>query len=91
MRGRPDDSPDVQLSKTLSYILRHGAAKEGLTMRKDGFIRLDDIVSPAVFPVAYPRLTVYDAAEASKAQGGRRGYRRTHRRRECEATVCTRV
>ncbi len=25
-----EDNPNVQISKTLSYILRHGAEKEGL-------------------------------------------------------------
>lgn len=49
-RGRPNDSPDVQLSKTLSYILRHGAEKEGLKMRKDGFIKLDDLVRRPPLP-----------------------------------------
>ncbi|CAH7675248.1 phosphotransferase KptA/Tpt1 [Phakopsora pachyrhizi] len=44
MRGRPDDSPDVRLSKTLSYILRHGAEKEYLKLRADGFIRLEDVL-----------------------------------------------
>jgi 2'-phosphotransferase len=42
---RPNDSPDVAASKTLSYILRHGAEKEGLPMRSDGLIRLADVVS----------------------------------------------
>ncbi|EFP76738.2 uncharacterized protein PGTG_02199 [Puccinia graminis f. sp. tritici CRL 75-36-700-3] len=43
-RGRPADSPDVTLSKTLSYILRHGALKERLVIRADGCIRLDDLL-----------------------------------------------
>lgn len=43
-RGRPTDSPEVRYSKTLSYILRHGAIKEGLEMRKDGFIKVDNLV-----------------------------------------------
>ena len=34
----------MKISKALSYILRHGAAKEGLKMRPDGFVRVDDIV-----------------------------------------------
>lgn len=34
------------MSKTLSYILRHGAQKEGLTLRPDGFVRVDQLVSP---------------------------------------------
>lgn len=44
-RGRRDDTPDVRHSKTLSYILRHGAAREGLKMRSDGFVRVDELVS----------------------------------------------
>lgn len=43
-RGRREDTPEVRNSKTLSYILRHGAAKEGLRMRKDGFVRVDELV-----------------------------------------------
>lgn len=35
---RPADSPDVKLSKSLSYILRHGAVKEKLPMRADGYL-----------------------------------------------------
>lgn len=42
--GPRDESPDVKISKTLSYILRHGAAKEHLVMRPDGYIRVDDLV-----------------------------------------------
>ncbi|KAK4051170.1 tRNA 2'-phosphotransferase [Microbotryomycetes sp. JL201] len=43
-RGRPTDDPDVRHSKTLSYILRHGAAKEGLTLRPDGFVKVSDLL-----------------------------------------------
>jgi 2'-phosphotransferase len=43
-RRREDESPDVKISKTLSYILRHGAAKEGLKLRPDGFVRVEDLV-----------------------------------------------
>lgn len=45
-RGRPSDDADTRHSKTLSYILRHGASKEGLTLRPDGFVRVSDLVSP---------------------------------------------
>jgi hypothetical protein len=48
-RGRTADSPDVTLSKTLSYILRHGALKENLKIRPDGCVRLDDLVRLSLF------------------------------------------
>jgi 2'-phosphotransferase len=41
---RPDDPPDVRTSKILAYILRHGAEKEGLAIRSDGFVKLNDVV-----------------------------------------------
>ncbi|CAI2176646.1 7439_t:CDS:2, partial [Funneliformis geosporum] len=37
---RRNDSPTVKLSKSLSYVLRHGAQKEGLNIRADGYMRL---------------------------------------------------
>lgn len=43
--GRPTDSPEVRASKTLAYILRHGAEKEGLMIRSDGLVKLKDVVS----------------------------------------------
>jgi 2'-phosphotransferase len=39
-----NEDPDVQLSKSLSWILRHGAKGEGLSMRSDGYVKLDDLV-----------------------------------------------
>ena len=39
------DTPDVQLSKALAYILRHGAAKEFLPVRADGYIRVDLVLA----------------------------------------------
>jgi 2'-phosphotransferase len=45
----PPLSPQAttQLSKLLSYILRHGAVKEKLTMSSDGYIAVQDLVSPS--------------------------------------------
>lgn len=43
--GRGDASPTIQLSKALSYILRHGAAKEHLKMSADGYILLDSVLA----------------------------------------------
>ncbi|PWY96954.1 hypothetical protein BCV70DRAFT_203297 [Testicularia cyperi] len=53
---------DVQLSKALSYILRHGALKEGLEIRADGFIKLDDVLQR-------PRVKSINMAEST---GGKR-------------------
>jgi len=41
--GDPDRM--VNLSKTLSYILRHGAIKEGLKMRSDGYALVSDVLA----------------------------------------------
>ncbi len=45
LRGHPRDAEDVRISKTLSWILRHGAKSEGLYMRPDGYVRVQDLVS----------------------------------------------
>ena len=44
LRGHPKDSPDVRISKTLTWILRHGAKSEGLYLRPDGYVRVNDLV-----------------------------------------------
>ena len=44
LRGNPRDTPTIRLSKTLSYVLRHGAEKEGIRMRPDGFVLVNDLV-----------------------------------------------
>ena len=44
LRGQDYDSPEVRISKTLSWLLRHGAQGEGLKMRKDGYVKVDDLV-----------------------------------------------
>lgn len=36
---------DVKLSKALSYVLRHGAAKAGVTMRPDGYVRIAELLN----------------------------------------------
>ncbi|RPD64155.1 hypothetical protein L226DRAFT_552096 [Lentinus tigrinus ALCF2SS1-7] len=45
LRGLPKDSHDVRISKTLSWILRHGSQSEGLAMRKDGYVRVNDLLA----------------------------------------------
>lgn len=36
---------EVKISKTLSYLLRHGARKENLMMREDGYIKLSVLLT----------------------------------------------
>jgi RNA:NAD 2'-phosphotransferase (TPT1/KptA family) len=47
-RGRRErnDSPTVVLSKSLSWLLRHGLDQSGLHIRNDGYVRLDELVTP---------------------------------------------
>lgn len=45
LRGHPRDTPDVRLSKGLSWLLRHGAEKAGLNIRQDGYAKVSDVVS----------------------------------------------
>ncbi|CEH19028.1 RNA:NAD 2'-phosphotransferase TPT1 [Ceraceosorus bombacis] len=40
-RGAP---PEVILSKALSWLLRHGALKEKLAIRPDGFVKVEDVL-----------------------------------------------
>ena len=35
---------DVQVSKKLSWLLRHGAEKEGLKFQRGGYINVRDVV-----------------------------------------------
>ncbi|KAG8681704.1 hypothetical protein FRC09_017304 [Ceratobasidium sp. 395] len=44
-RDRRSEPIEVRMSKTLSYILRHGAAKEGLAIRSDGYVRVTDLLA----------------------------------------------
>ncbi|KAJ2612038.1 tRNA 2'-phosphotransferase [Coemansia sp. RSA 1365] len=48
-RRTKNDSPDVRASKLISYLLRHGAVKEGLKLRDDGSILVSELL-------AFPRL-----------------------------------
>ncbi|KAM6496871.1 Phosphotransferase KptA/Tpt1 [Amanita muscaria] len=39
------DAPEVRLSKTISWLLRHGAKSEGLAMRTDGCVKVEDLLA----------------------------------------------
>ncbi|KAG8215074.1 KptA family-domain-containing protein, partial [Butyriboletus roseoflavus] len=49
LRGHPRDSPDTRVSKSLSWLLRHGAEKAGLNIRQDGYTRVSDVLSNPMF------------------------------------------
>lgn len=38
------EDPDVKLSKSLTYILRHGATKEGIPIGSDGYVKIFDLL-----------------------------------------------
>ncbi|KAF9437136.1 tRNA 2'-phosphotransferase 1 [Entomortierella beljakovae] len=48
-RGPRVDSPDVQLSKSLSWLLRHNAEKQGIEIRPDGYVKISDILGHSRF------------------------------------------
>lgn len=47
-RDRGPVSRDVLVSKKLSWLLRHGAEKEGLTLGRGGYVSLADVVSQVI-------------------------------------------
>ncbi|KAG0698236.1 KptA family-domain-containing protein [Suillus ampliporus] len=49
LRGHPRDEPRVRASKSLSWLLRHGAKNAGLDMREDGYAKVSDVLSNAMF------------------------------------------
>eukprot|EP01114_Cavostelium_apophysatum_P023443 TRINITY_DN8829_c0_g1_i1.p1 TRINITY_DN8829_c0_g1~~TRINITY_DN8829_c0_g1_i1.p1 ORF type:complete len:224 (+),score=36.21 TRINITY_DN8829_c0_g1_i1:107-778(+) len=51
-RGPRNDSRPVALSKLLSFILRHGAAKEGIKISPEGYVLVDDLLQHRQFKSA---------------------------------------
>ncbi|KAF9649213.1 hypothetical protein BDM02DRAFT_3268915 [Thelephora ganbajun] len=49
LRGSTRDDAKTRLSKTLSYVLRHGAEKERIPIRPDGFVLVNDLLSTPKF------------------------------------------
>ncbi|KAM8847736.1 tRNA 2'-phosphotransferase 1 isoform 2-T2 [Synchiropus picturatus] len=48
-RGRREEDRYVRLSKSLSYVLRHGANQMGLHLSTDGFLDVDDLLAHPQF------------------------------------------
>lgn len=46
-------SRDVGISKAMSFVLRHGAEKEGLKMDGRGYVQLEELVSSFAKPVDF--------------------------------------
>lgn len=40
---------DTEVSKTLSYVLRHAAVQEGIPIRSDGYVLVGDLLSHKLF------------------------------------------
>lgn len=48
----PANQPrEVQVSRKISWLLRHGAGQEGLTLGKGGYVNLQDAVSFCCFDI----------------------------------------
>jgi len=45
LRGHPRESEEVRISKTLSWVLRHGSKSVGLHMRSDGYVRVTELLA----------------------------------------------
>ncbi|KAI8353733.1 putative tRNA 2'-phosphotransferase [Mortierella sp. GBAus27b] len=59
-RGPRDDTPEVRLSKALSWLLRHNAVSQGVAIRPDGYVKLDDVLKHSRFK-GYTKQDVYAA------------------------------
>ncbi|KAG0305960.1 hypothetical protein BGZ98_003224 [Dissophora globulifera] len=70
-RGPPrSDSPTVRLSKALSWLLRHNAEAQGVAIRPDGYVKIQDVLAHSRFK-GYTRedvLAVVDANEKKRFQ-----------------------
>lgn len=61
--GRGPLSREVQVSKKISWLLRHGAEKEGLQLGPGGYINVKDVVGDLRYfisfsPISFPTLNL---------------------------------
>ncbi|KAF8921738.1 hypothetical protein BGZ58_003938, partial [Dissophora ornata] len=47
--GPRTDSPTVRLSKALSWLLRHNAEAQGIAIRPDGYVKIQDVLGHSRF------------------------------------------
>lgn len=52
LRGHPRDAPEVRLSKTITWLLRHAAENERLLLQPDGYIKVNELVSSRLYYLA---------------------------------------
>ncbi|KAF9186236.1 hypothetical protein BGZ51_002184 [Haplosporangium sp. Z 767] len=64
------DSPTVRLSKALSWLLRHNAEAQGITIRADGYVKIKDVLSHPKFKgyTLVDILTVVDTNDKKRFQ-----------------------
>lgn len=58
---------DVKLSKALSYVLRHGASKEGLEIDSSGFVKVRELLRHAKFS-CYTEQDIRNVVEHNEKQ-----------------------
>ena|ERR1700722_15908292 len=46
LKGWSGEPEEIRVSKTISWLLRHGARSEGLAIGHDGYVRVQDLVRP---------------------------------------------
>lgn len=74
MEGETEECKrDERLGKKLSYLLRYGAMKEGLTVCSQGFVKLDDLVEVPLLQ-RYTAQEVLDQVKGSTSYRGKRRY-----------------
>lgn len=63
-----DKPNDTNLSKKLSWLLRHGARKEGLSVSDSGFIKVSDVLQHRAFKNNYTINDVIRVVETNDKQ-----------------------
>ncbi len=56
----------IQLSKSLSWLLRHAVVKEGLQLQSDGYVFVDDVLKHPTFANKYTTDDVRQCVESNE-------------------------